>query len=284
VLQESVKQLAAQQEELFRALQRTGRHSSPSSDSHTECYGSFANGQRRPPLQDESGQLICYSCRQPGHTSRNCPRIKGKPHQANAITTDTPELELPVAHAKASINTTSVEQAAPTSSGSGEQGQEPDCTFRSCFTLDVLIDGVKTCCLLDTGSEVTTMSEAYFRRQFTGARLSSARWVKLTAANGLNIPVVGCLYADVECLGMKLPGKCVLVLRDDAAGSEERGAVPGILGMNILGDLRNIFSGLDGMQAMNRHKQVTRNMNMWRIFAEIEREKQYCGLAGKMSR
>lgn len=120
-----------------------------------------------------------------------------------------------MAHAKATINTTSVEQAAPTSSGSGEQGQEPDCTFGSCFILDVLIDGVKTCCLLDTGSEVTTMSEAYFRRQFTGARLSSARWVKLTAANG-------CLYADVECLGMKLPGKCVLVLRDDVTGG--RGA------------------------------------------------------------
>lgn len=145
-----------------------------------------------------------------------------------------------------------MEQAAGT--GSGERGQEPDGIFGNCFTLDVLIDGVKTRCLLDTGSEVTTMSEAHFRRQFGGARLASARWIKLTAANGLDIPVVGCLYADVECLGMKLPGKCVFILRDKAATSEERGAVPGILGMNVLGDLRSLFSGLNGVQTMNRHQ------------------------------
>ncbi|KAJ8360985.1 hypothetical protein SKAU_G00175100 [Synaphobranchus kaupii] len=178
------------------------------------------------------------------------------------------------------ISTTSVE--APKSSQPGEHRQEPKGVFGSCFTLDILIDGVKTRCLLDTGPEVTTMSETHFKRQFGGTRLSSAKWVKLTAVNRLDIPVVGCLYAGMECLGMKLPRKCVFVLRDDVACNEEKSVVPGILGMNVLSGLRSLFSGLDDVQMMNLHKQPARNVNLHHVFTEMEREEQYCGPAGKI--
>ncbi|KAJ8412707.1 hypothetical protein AAFF_G00116580 [Aldrovandia affinis] len=33
---------------------------------------------RRTPLKDDEGQLICYTCSEPGHTSRTCPRTQGK--------------------------------------------------------------------------------------------------------------------------------------------------------------------------------------------------------------
>lgn len=69
------------------------------------------------------------------------------------------------------------------------------------FTIDVLIDGAKTRCLLESGSEVTTISAAYLQKQFEGKVLFAAKWIKLTAANGLHIPVTGCLYADAECTG-----------------------------------------------------------------------------------
>lgn len=89
VLQESVKQLAARQEELFRALQESER-GSPAPDPRAGRYSGPTGGQIRAPLRDENGQLICYPSRQPGHTSRNCPRGKGEQRQANAITSDAP--------------------------------------------------------------------------------------------------------------------------------------------------------------------------------------------------
>lgn len=76
---------------------------------------------------------------------------------------------------------------------------------------------METSSLLDTGSEVTTIMEAYFKEHFEGRELAltAAKWVQLTASNGLDIPVLGCLEADIECLGNILTGKCVFVLRDD---------------------------------------------------------------------
>ncbi|KAJ8375587.1 hypothetical protein SKAU_G00061670 [Synaphobranchus kaupii] len=168
---------------------------------------------------------------------------------------------------------------ASTAPWPSEGAQEPESVFGGCFTLDVMIEQVRTRCLLDTGSEVTTMTETHFRQQFGAKRLSSATWVKLTAANGLDIPVVGCLYADVECLGMKLPGKCVFVVRDDPARDKEGSAVPGLLGMNILSELRTLFAGIDGIQKMDRHRRTAKSLNLNRIFAAIGREEQYCGEA-----
>lgn len=50
----------------------------------------------------------------------------------------------------------------------GEHTPEPVGAFGNCFSIDVLIDGVKTCCLLYAGSEVTTLTKSYFRELFEG--------------------------------------------------------------------------------------------------------------------
>ena len=156
----------------------------------------------------------------------------------------------------------------------------PPSVFGNCFTIDVLIDGVNTRCLLDTGSEVTTMSETHFKKLFKGKALSPAKWVKLTAANGLDIPIIGCLYADIECFGKKLQGKCVFVLRDDMA--EGKNGPAGILGMNVLGELRNLFCGLEGVQRMDRHGQRVESASLRRILVKIGKEEQIGGRDGKI--
>lgn len=56
------------------------------------------------------------------------------------------------------------------------------------------------------------------------------RLCKLTAANGLDIPVLGCLQADVECLGKVFPGKCIFVLTDTSPDVKEMKGVSGIIG------------------------------------------------------
>ena len=137
---------------------------------------------------------------------------------------------------------------------------------------------------LDTGPEVTTMSETHFNKLFKGKALSPAKWVKLTAANGLDIPIIGCLYADIECFGKKLQGKCVFVLRDDMA--EGKSGPAGILGMNVLGELRNLFCGLEGVQRMDRHRQRVESIlvKIWveNILVKIGKEEQIGGSDGKI--
>lgn len=68
-----------------------------------------------------------------------------------------------------------------------ETAEKPkDSDFGDCLTLEVKIAGVKTKCLLDTGSEVSTISESHFRQHFKEQKLklSSACWVKLRLLTG----------------------------------------------------------------------------------------------------
>lgn len=61
MLHEEIRKLAAHQQELYLALKsREGGNSQPSTQ------------RRRTPLKDSEGRYICYSCGEPGHTSRRC--------------------------------------------------------------------------------------------------------------------------------------------------------------------------------------------------------------------
>ncbi|KAJ8401402.1 hypothetical protein AAFF_G00386330 [Aldrovandia affinis] len=286
-LHDNIQKIAARQEELFRAMQGASDHQ---------------GRPRRPPLKDDEGRLICYTCSKPGHTSRTCPRNQGKDgggpvcyacgqpgHTSrtcrhgqgkqpknNSIASDIRGEKHIQGQTQESVSTTSTGPTTATSFLVEEHQAEPRSACGSCLTLDVLIDGVKTRCLLDTGSEVTTISAAYFQEQFEGKKLSPANWIKLTAANGLDIPVIGYLYADIECMGEKVLGKCVFVLRDHPINEAEK-RVPGILGMNVLGDLRSLFSGVEGAQMMDRSKMCSTSASLRRVISSLVKEEQLVG-------
>lgn len=267
-LHDSIQRLAARQEQLFKTIQ--------------ERPDLQQSRPRKPPLRDEEGRLVCYTCGEAGHTSRFCRRSQGERRQTNFIASDVAEMGPTDNITQATVRTTvgSAALAPPYTEG---QRTERCCAFGNCFMVDVAIDGVKTRCLLDTGSEVTTISATHFHTQFEGKELSPANWIKLTAANGLEIPVIGCLYADIECMGKKISGKCVFVLRDDSTSKDGQN-VPGILGMNVLSDLCHLFSGMDGVQMMERHGQPTAGASLRRVFAKMVKEERCMDGAGKMGR
>ncbi|KAJ8008775.1 hypothetical protein DPEC_G00081920 [Dallia pectoralis] len=69
----------------------------------------------------------------------------------------------------------------------------------TCPVVEIKISGVVVSCLLDTGSQVSTLSERFFRQCLGGEdadMLSTSGWLKLTAANGLDIPYMG--YMELE--------------------------------------------------------------------------------------
>ena len=99
----------------------------------------------------------------------------------------------------------------------------------------VRIEGKEALALVDTGSEVTTVSQGYFdqnRDHFT-LRPKPA-WFRMVAANTQSIPYSGYLVVDVTVGEEVIPDSVIFVV---AQSTEEC-----ILGMNILRKLKN--SGL----------------------------------------
>ncbi|KAL2086783.1 hypothetical protein ACEWY4_017842 [Coilia grayii] len=64
MMHEAIQKIATRQDELFQMLNSRGRGMPPGRDG-------TMNG---PPLKDEEGKFICYTCNEPGHTSRHCPQ------------------------------------------------------------------------------------------------------------------------------------------------------------------------------------------------------------------
>lgn len=63
-----------------------------------------------------------------------------------------------------------------------------------CPTVEVLAGGTNIPCILDTGSQVTLFSETFVKMHFKDLETEKGtkiNWLKLKAANGLNIPYVG---------------------------------------------------------------------------------------------
>ena len=60
-----------------------------------------------------------------------------------------------------------------------------------CPVIEVQIGGVGVACLLDTGSIVTTITQKFFEQRLQSClqlQLQPCTWLKLKAANGLEIP------------------------------------------------------------------------------------------------
>ena len=86
------------------------------------------------------------------------------------------------------------------SSGSAENSQTLDREQLLCKAvgkrpiLTVKFAGVEVKCLLDTGSQVTTVTETFFERHMKSLGKDIVQpgfWFTLTAANGLQIPYCG---------------------------------------------------------------------------------------------
>ena len=100
----------------------------------------------------------------------------------------------------------------------------------------VKMGGAEVLCLLDTGSQVSTITETFFNQNFQSwgpERLQSCGWLQLKAANHLSIPYLGYLELDVQVLGRVVPRRGIIVVRDPPHNTSALGA-PGCLGMNVI--------------------------------------------------
>ncbi len=172
-LHEAIEKIAARQEELYKIVHSQGRaESNP-------------GAMRRQPLKNSEGEYICYTCGEPGHTSRRCGRNKELKNRGSAPSKSAGATEVSRGASSSDIINTNGPSVVRSHTADWKAEEIPqtvrDSAFGDCLTVDVKIAGVPTRCLLDTDSEVTTISESHFKRHFGKQErpLSSANWVLL---------------------------------------------------------------------------------------------------------
>uniref|UniRef100_A0A3B3H9D6 Gypsy retrotransposon integrase-like protein 1 n=1 Tax=Oryzias latipes TaxID=8090 RepID=A0A3B3H9D6_ORYLA len=112
---------------------------------------------------------------------------------------------------------------------------EVECLIGVCPTVDVFIGDIQVKCLLDTGSNVSTVTESFFNKHFRPS-LKNCEWLSLSAANGLSIPYLGYFERDVHAFGVTIKGRGILVVKDPETNlmRQRKNTVPCILGMNVI--------------------------------------------------
>ena len=92
--------------------------------------------------------------------------------------------------------------------------------------------------LVDTGSEVTTISELWAKENLNLKELKRQDChVKLRAVNGLEVPYSGVYAVDLDVFGRHCKNVPALMVKDGSCGptqQKDRG-LPILLGMNVLG-------------------------------------------------
>lgn len=104
-----------------------------------------------------------------------------------------------------------------------------------CPEVDIHIGGVPVRCLLDTGSNVSTLTESFFRENLHGEDKDlhcTSKWLRITAANKLPLPYLGYVELDIQVMGLTIPECGFLIVRDGDT-AEPDPTPPGIIGMNI---------------------------------------------------
>ena len=73
-----------------------------------------------------------------------------------------------------------------------------------CPVVKVNVSGQSINCLLDTGAEVSTLTEGFFRNHLSplGHKMKDITgWISITAANGLPVPYLGYVECELVLMG-----------------------------------------------------------------------------------
>mgnify|MGYP005948850939 CR=1 FL=1 len=115
-----------------------------------------------------------------------------------------------------------------------------------CPVINISVSGINLPCLVDTGSMVSTVTESFYRKfiEPLGTSLIQNSFIQLKAANGLEIPYIGYIEVDVHYLGNILKQRGLLIVKDstDDSTRKRKEAVPGVIGMNIISECRDMLS------------------------------------------
>ena len=110
-------------------------------------------------------------------------------------------------------------------------------TSATCPTTTIKVYGNDFTCLLDTGSEVSTISESFYHKHLSNLEINTQKTLRLVAANNIQIPYLGYVEVDIELFGCTFSNVGFLVsTSNDAVNTTD-----GILGCNILNHIHSFM-------------------------------------------
>ncbi|CAB4036798.1 Hypothetical predicted protein [Paramuricea clavata] len=88
--------------------------------------------------------------------------------------------------------------------------------------------------------------------------LSTSGWLKLTAANGLEILYLGYFELDIEIFDLKVCRREILVAKNSAINAirPRKREVPGLLGMNVLCEMGQVLGKFEGTEFLSKIDHV----------------------------
>ncbi|XP_051931175.1 uncharacterized protein LOC127607116 [Hippocampus zosterae] len=199
----------------------------------TETVRGLTMTNDRPKVQPKytsDGQPICLRREGVGHMARQCP-VTRKPSCQRPTVPDSP------IQGKREPPTLVSRTVRGWSEGSGSMLTRERFIERAvgkCPEVEIQIGGVPLRCILDSGSNVSTLTETFFRNRLNGTDEDmhcTAKWLKLTAANNLPLPYLGYVELDVQAMGIVITGCGFLIIQDNT--DEASQSLQGIIGMNI---------------------------------------------------
>ncbi|GFO18491.1 Pol polyprotein [Plakobranchus ocellatus] len=138
--------------------------------------------------------------------------------------------------------------------GGQEQGSLADEAFGNCPVATAHIDLRPVKALLDTGSQVSVMTEKFYRSHLRTATDINPAALKfnLTAANGTNIPYKGYLSVRVDLLGTTVEDAVIFI-------TKKLTSTDCILGMNIPQHIPMFSECVDIHRKWNRNTKIARS-------------------------
>ena len=137
-----------------------------------------------------------------------------------------------------------------------------------CPVVSVKFGDVDVPCLIDSGSEVTTITESCYKTVFQGPLRDTYGWISLKAVNGLEIPCVGLMETNIVLYGQVFESICVLVVKDpqDKSTKERKIKVPGVIGCNVLQRIfKNEGTGSDFVKTFSqKHSSITEELQVFK--------------------
>ena len=135
----------------------------------------------------------------------------------------------------------------------------------ACPEVEVLFQGIPINCLIDTGSQVTTITESFFRRLSYCNLLDVGNWIRVTGANDLAVPCLGYIEVEIRISGILVPQVGVLVVKDpvDPQGLERKQKIPGLLGSNFFSALKKCMA--QQTCAVNIDEKISQMLSLYEM-------------------
>ena len=111
------------------------------------------------------------------------------------------------------------------------------------------VNGIKMCSLLDTGAQVSTMTESFYRNHMAdfGDLVDITDMLRISAANGGDIRYLGYIECNLKALGYTFENMEFLVVRDPSEDTlkQRKRRVPGVLGSNIFKSMKVLCDSIE---------------------------------------